>query len=73
MTDRRQLPRRTNGSAIASARISRGMTQAQLGAAIGTSGSQVANWETGFRRPKLDALLRIADALNVPLDDLINK
>lgn len=72
MTDRRQLPRRTNGSAIASARIARGMTQAQLGAAIGVSGTQMSNWERGDRRPKLDALRRIADALSVPLDDLLN-
>ena len=71
MTDKRQGPRQTNGSAIAAARIARGMTQSQLGAAIGVLGTQVSNWERGLRRPKLDALLRIADALKVPLDDLI--
>lgn len=71
MADNHRSPRQTNGSAIAAARIARGMTQSQLGAAIGVLGTQVSNWERGSRRPKLDALRRIADALNVPLDDLI--
>lgn len=71
MTDYRQNPRKTNDSQIALARLARGMTQAQLAAAIGVSTSQIALWETGARNPKLNALQKIAAALDIKLDDLI--
>ena len=65
MTDHRRRPRRTNASQIARARLAKGLTQAQLAAAIGCRPSQIANWETGVRHPKLDALIRIAEVLDV--------
>lgn len=72
-TEARKGPRRTgNDSPIARARLAAGMTQEQLGAAIGTSKQQIKNWEIGFRRPKIDALIRIADALGCELSELID-
>ena len=71
--DPRTLPRRTNNSPIAQARRARGWTQAQLAEAIGKTSSQIANWELGIRRPKLDALNAIAEALEIDLKDLIQK
>jgi len=65
-------PRRTNDSPIARARLARGWTQQRLADALGVKQAQVANWETGFRRPKLDALRRIADALGTDLAALIS-
>ena len=65
------LPRHTNDSAIARARIDKGMTQAQLGAAIGVGKTQIANWETGYRNPKMQSLMKIADVLGVDWTTLI--
>ncbi|MGN0995699.1 MAG: helix-turn-helix transcriptional regulator [Candidatus Ventricola sp.] len=60
-------------SPIASARMSAGMTQAQLAEAIGVKPQQVGNWERGERNPKLDALERIAGACGCTVQDLIRK
>ena len=70
-TTGRTAPRRTNNSAIARARLAKGLTQRQLAEAVGTSSQQVANWEQGLRKPKFDALRRMADALDVDALSLI--
>lgn len=67
------VPRKTNESIIAKLRIKRGMTQAQLADAIGVKTPQISRWETGGRKPKLDALKRIAGALGVDLMMLIEE
>jgi len=59
------LPRRTNDSLIAQARLAKGLTQAQLAEAIGVKPTQIANWEQGTRKPKVGALMKIADALGI--------
>lgn len=71
MIDYRQAPRLTNDSLIAAARIEAGMTQAELAAQLGVPQPQIAKWETGARRPKVENLARIAAALNVPLERLL--
>lgn len=71
MTDHRQAPRRTNDSPISAARIKASMTQAELAAQLGVPQPQIAKWETGARRPKVENLARIAAALNVPLERLM--
>lgn len=65
------VPRHTNDSIIAQLRIKRNMTQAQLAEAIGVSQQQLGRWENGGRKPKLDALTKIAQALGVDLMTLI--
>lgn len=60
-------------SPITAARESAGISQAELARRIGKSPQQVHNWESGFRTPKLDALLKIAEALGVPLETLLQK
>lgn len=65
------VPRRTNDSQIAQARIARGLTQAQLAEAIGVKPQQVGQWENGGRKPKMDALMRIGTALGVDWTTLI--
>jgi len=71
MTDNRQAPRRTNSSPISAARIEAGMTQEELAAHLDVPQSQIAKWETGTRHPKVENLARIAAALNVPLERLL--
>jgi transcriptional regulator with XRE-family HTH domain len=65
------LPRRTNDSLIAQARLAKGLTQAQLAEAIGVKPTQIANWEQGTRKPKVGALMKIADALGIDWTTLI--
>ena len=67
------LPRHTNDSRIAQARLNKGWTQQQLGDAIGVGKTQIANWESGFRKPKMDALMRMGDALGVDWTTLIEE
>ncbi len=69
--DYRKKPRETGGSPIARARLKAEMTQAQLAERLGVTPAQISNWETGFRRPKLEALKKIADATGTQLDELI--
>ena len=67
------MPRRTNGNLIAQARLKAGFTQTQLADAIGVGQTQIANWESGFRKPKMDALIRIGNALGVDWTTLIDQ
>ena len=58
------------GQFIASRRKHLGHTQEELAAKIGVSKSAVAKWETDGGLPDRDNLRRIADVLNVSVDDL---
>ena len=40
-----------------------GLTQVELGEAVGVSGSEVSRWEAGLRRPRGRNLERYAEAL----------
>ena len=67
----RRGPVHTNDSTIAQARLKAGYTQTQLADAIGVGQTQVANWESGYRRPKIDALMRIGAALGIDWTTLV--
>ena len=58
---------------ITAVRESAGLTQAELARRIGVSRQQLNNWESGFRRPTVESLLKIAQALHVPLETLIKE
>jgi transcriptional regulator with XRE-family HTH domain len=53
---------------VAAERARRGLTQAELAKLCGTTQSAVARLERGSRPPRLDTLLRIANALDCELD-----
>ena len=55
------------GRMVAAARLERGMSQQELAVLCGTTQSAIARLERGGRPPKLDTLLRIADALDAEL------
>lgn len=72
MSDYRQEPRQTaTTSPISSARIAAGLTQAQLAEKVGVAAQHIGRWERGERRPKIDALMRIAQALGCDVKELI--
>jgi transcriptional regulator with XRE-family HTH domain len=60
------------GNVIRSLREQRGMTQAQLAAILGIRQSAVANMENGLVQfSGVDKMRRIAEALGVPVNDLV--
>lgn len=59
------------GSHLAEARLRRGLSQAELAARCGLSQAQISYFELDRRRPSLDQLLRVAEALGVSLQRLI--
>jgi ribosome-binding protein aMBF1 (putative translation factor) len=55
------------GRMVAETRLERGMSQQELAVLCGTTQSAIARLERGGRPPKLDTLMRIADALDAEL------
>ncbi len=55
---------------IAEWREAKGLSQEALGGRLGVSDVTVSRWETGKRRPDLDAQAAIAEALGVEVIDL---
>ena len=55
------------GRMVAANRLARGMSQQELAILCGTTQSAIARLERGGRPPKLDTLMRIADALDAEL------
>lgn len=58
---------------IAEWRENRGLSQEELGARLGPDGVSdvtVSRWETGKRKPDLNALAAISEALDIDINDL---
>jgi transcriptional regulator with XRE-family HTH domain len=65
--------RRRIGKRIRDARLHADLTQERLGELVDLSRNTIVNIETGVHSPRLDSLLMIADAVRVPLDELIRE
>ena len=52
---------------VAARRVERGLSQRELAQRVGTTQSAIARLESGGRPPRIDTLLRIADALECDL------
>jgi transcriptional regulator with XRE-family HTH domain len=52
---------------VAERRSARGLSQRELADLVGTTQSAIARLEAGGRPPRIDTLLRIADALGCDL------
>jgi transcriptional regulator with XRE-family HTH domain len=63
--------RRLVGDRIRNAREDAGLTQEMLAELAGLDRQAINRIEQAHASPKLDNLFRIADALNVPLADLV--
>lgn len=60
----------TIGERIREIRKAQGLTQKELGHRLGLSYQSIAQWENGLRSPKLETILKIAQALGVRMEDL---
>ena len=58
------------GLKIKEFRDQRGLTQKELADLIEMGNTTIANYEKGFRTPKKNTLFKIANALNVTIDDM---
>jgi transcriptional regulator with XRE-family HTH domain len=67
------VPRRRAeiGLRIRTARRTAGLSQVALGDRIGRDHKTISRWENALRAPDLTDLLLIADALDIPLADLV--
>lgn len=65
--------RRRIGKKIRDARLYADLTQERLGEMVDLSRNTIVNIETGVHSPRLDSLLMIADAVRVPLDELVRE
>lgn len=61
----------TLGRRIAEAREAAGLSQTELGALIHTTQQHVSRWERDRSRPGPPALVRLADALKIPREELL--
>ena len=61
----------TIGERIREVRKSRGLTQKELGERLGLSYQSIAQWENDLRKPKSETILKIASALGVRYEDLV--
>lgn len=59
------------GKRLKEIRLSRGMTQQEVGDRLGIVGNVVSNWETGIAMPKLALFRDLCIALNCPPGDLL--
>ena len=63
--------RRAIGDHIRTARLTAGLTQEQVALRIGMDRATYNRIEQGHSAALLDSLIRIADAIGVPLSDLV--
>lgn len=60
------------GERMKKARKEKKLSQAQLGSELGVSGSMIGQYENNLRNPKLETVQRIAAALDVDVNWLMN-
>ena len=63
----------TIGERIKQARKAKGLTQEELAEKLGCTKQSIAQYEKGRRSPKIDGLIKRAEALNIPTSDLLGE
>lgn len=56
---------------IKSIRLKRGITQKELAEKIGVKQKDISRWENDVYKPKVNKLIRIAEALSCDIKDLL--
>lgn len=63
----------TLGKQITAMRKKKGLSQADLGKAVGTSGDIIGRYERDEVKPSIEVAMKVADTLEVSLDFLVGK
>jgi len=58
------------GNTIRDARLSKGLTQRQLGEMIGKSNNVLTNWEKGTNSPDVDMIESLCSILDIPVSEM---
>ena len=61
------------GKLIKEVRLKKGLTQKQLSERCGIADSNIRKYENGHQTPKWETLKRIADALDIGIEELMDK
>lgn len=59
------------GNFISALREQRGLSQYQLGALVGVSDKAISKWENGVSKPRINVIRKLADVLDVGIDELL--
>ena len=59
------------GNFISTLREERGLSQYQLGTLVGVSDKAVSKWENGASKPRINTMKKLAQVLNVSVDELL--
>lgn len=59
------------GNFISAIRERRGLSQYQLGALVGVTDKAVSKWENGASKPRMGAMRKLAEVLDVSVDELL--
>lgn len=70
MTDTPRKQRKLLGGAVRRIREAKGLTQDQLATKAGVHFAYLSNVERGKKDPSVDVMIRLADALEVNLEDV---
>lgn len=55
---------------LKAARVDKGMSQAELGAAVGVAGKTVGHWESGRSKPSIDKAIKVCAALGRKFEEI---
>lgn len=61
------------GERLAALRKQRGMSQEELAKKLQLTRQTISKWETGASAPDLESLVRLAELLNVSVDDMLGR
>ena len=61
------------GQNLQQVRTQKGLTQAQLAEKVSVTNATISNWESAYRSPDINDLVKLADALRVSLDYLAGR
>ena len=61
------------GQYLRQLRISKGLSQFQLGKLVGLSDKAVSKWENGISKPKTGIILKLSGILSVSTEDLLQE
>lgn len=61
------------GKSIKAARLSHGLTQKQLAEKINSTHAAISYWENGINIPNVRDCWKIAEVLNISIDELVGK
>lgn len=65
-------PRPPQGQHLTNLRLAAGLTQTALAELIGESQANIARWEVNDRPPRADVAVKLAKALGVSVDQILN-